>query len=129
MKKFLFWATFVVCSVVFLGCNKGGDPSTDAEVNRVKAAAVGAWQGQVQLLGGDPRNVVVTFTEASVSTNEGVSQKIVKWYAVGNDVYADLDDAMKTSLNVKVNGGDMNLAGNSTFFLANFPSKLTRVVK
>jgi len=129
MKKFLFWATLVACSLIFVGCKNGGDPSSDAEVNRIKAAAVGSWQGELVLLGGDPRTIVVTFTETKVTTNEGISQNIIKWHSIGNDVYADLDDVLKSSLNIKINGGEMNLTGNSTFTLANFPTKLTRVVK
>ena len=50
MKKFLFWATLVACSLIFVGCKNGSDPSSDAEVNRIKAAAVGSWQGELVLL-------------------------------------------------------------------------------
>lgn len=125
--KAIFAAIAVAAVALFAAsCTKTTDTGkNDAEVNRVKKAAVGTWTGKMsELLGG--KTVEVTFTETKVSTTGNFSANIKSWNWSGSKVYVTLDDEMGSNMYVEVSGSTMNLSGDSTTILANFPSTLTK---
>lgn len=126
-KKFFMFAAMLMtfAAITLTSCNKGNDPY-DAEIARVKAASQGDWVGELVNLVGDDEMVTVTFSETKVSTSKGVSANIVKWTCPDGNTWIELDDTQKTKLNIRVNGDNMELNGTTTFFLTNFPTKLTR---
>lgn len=126
MKKILMILAVVAVAVFTSVSCKKTDPQGD-EVARVKAAAMGDWTGTLSILAGGGE-VTVTFTETKITTTGDLTVNITRWYAIDKDVYVKLDDEMKTDMKIEVNGAQMNLAGNSTFFLMNFPSTLAKRV-
>lgn len=132
MKKFLFFATLVACSLMFFSCNKKNeaDPN-EAAIAKVKADAKGSWVGDIKsLLTDDKETVTVTFTETKITvvgteTNENVN--ITAWKCVdGKEVWVTLDDELKSALYVAVSGDQMVLRGSSSYTLNVFPETLTR---
>jgi hypothetical protein len=134
MKKFLFFATLVACSLLFFSCNKKNeaDPN-EAAIAKVKADAKGSWVGIIKPLLGDEdegEEVTVTFTENTISTTGNLKVNITEWKCVdGKEVWVNLDDESKSAMYIAVDGDNMTLKGSSTFILLNFPGKLTRVKK
>jgi hypothetical protein len=127
MKFKAIFAAIAVAAVALLAtsCNKTDTGNNDAEINRVKKAAVGTWTGQMsELLGG--KTIEVTFTESKVSTTGNFSANITAWKWSGTKVYVTLDDTMKSNMYVEVSGNTMKLSGDSTTILGNFPSTLTK---
>ena len=124
--KAIFAAIAVAAVALFAAsCSKTDTGNNDAEVNRVKKAAVGTWTGKMnELFGGE--TVEVTFTETKVSTTGNFTANIKSWNWSGEKVYVTLDDEMGSSMYVEVSGNTMKLSGNSTTILANFPSTLTK---
>ncbi len=125
--KAIFAAIAVAAVALFAAsCTKTTDTGkNDAEVNRVKKAAVGTWTGKMsELFGGE--TVEVTFTETKVSTTGNFTANIKSWNWSGSKVYVTLDDKMGSNMYVEVSGSTMNLSGDSTTILANFPSTLTK---
>lgn len=125
--KAIFAAIAVAAVALFAAsCTKTTDTGkNDAEVNRVKTAAVGTWTGKLsELFGGE--TVEVTFTETKVSTTGNFTANIKSWNWSGSKVYVTLDDKMGSNMYVEVSGSTMNLSGDSTTILANFPSTLTK---
>ena len=132
MKKVLFFATLVACSLMIFSCkgNTPADPNA-AAIAKVKADAQGAWVGDIKsLLTDDKETVTVTFTEKKITvvgtkTNENVN--ITAWKCVdGVEVWVTLDDELKSALYVAVSGDQMVLRGNSSYTLNVFPETLTR---
>ena len=133
MKKFLFFATLVACSLMIFSCKNGNTPSdpNEAAIAKVKADAQGSWVGDIKsLLTDDKETVTVTFTEKKITvvgteTNENVN--ITAWKCVdGKEVWVTLDDELKSALYVAVSGDQMVLRGNSSYTLNVFPETLTR---
>lgn len=127
MKIKAIIAAIAVAAVALLAvsCSKTDTGKNDAEVNRVKKAAVGTWVGKMsELFGG--KTVEVTFTETKVSTTGNFSANIKSWNWSGTKVYVTLDDTMGSNMYVEVSGSTMTLSGDSTTILANFPSTLTK---
>ena len=119
-----------VVAMAWTGCkNEPTDPN-QAKIAEVKKAAMGSWEGVTEPVYGAGEEVVVTFTEDKVSAafaEETVSANIKNWKCVdGQDVWIDMDDDMRTSMYVKVEGDKMWLTGNSSFFTENFPRELTK---
>lgn len=132
MKKVLFFATLVACSLMIFSC-KGNTPSdpNEAAIAKVKADAQGSWVGDIKsLFSDDKETVTVTFTEKKITvvgtkTNENVN--ITAWKCVdGVEVWVTLDDELKSALYVAVSGDQMVLRGNSSYTLNVFPETLTR---
>ncbi len=132
MKKVLFLATLVACSLMIFSC-KGNTPSdpNEAAIAKVKADAQGSWVGDLKsLFTDDVETVTVTFTEKKITvvgtqTNENVN--ITDWKCVdGVEVWVTLDDELKSALYVAVSGDQMVLRGNSSYTLNVFPETLTR---
>lgn len=134
MKKVLFFATLVACSLMFFGCNKNGalDPNQDA-IARVKTDAMGSWKGVTQALVGEGEEVVLTFTETKVTAefaDETVNANITAWKCVdGKEVWIELDDDLKTAVYIDVQLDAMTTRTNTSFGLNVFPPQLTRVKK
>lgn len=127
MKIKAIFAAIAVAAVALLAasCSKTDTGNNDAEVNRVKKAAVGTWTGKMsELFGG--KTVEVTFTETKVSTTGNFTANIKSWNWSGSKVYVTLDDEMGSNMYVEVSGSTMKLSGDSTTILANFPSTLTK---
>ena len=127
MKIKAIFAAIAVAVVALMAasCSKTDTGNNDAEVNRVKKAAVGTWTGKMsELLGG--KTVEVTFTETNVSTTGNFTANIKSWNWSGEKVYVTLDDVMGSNMYVEVSGSTMKLSGDSTTILANFPSTLTK---
>lgn len=127
MKIKAIFAALAVAAVALLAasCSKTDTGKNDAEVNRVKKAAVGTWTGKLsEMFGG--KTVEVTFTETKVSTTGNFTANIKSWNWSGSKVYVTLDDEMGSNMYVEVSGSTMNLSGDSTTILANFPSTLTK---
>ena len=127
MKIKAIFAAIAVAAVALLAasCSKTDTGNNDAEVNRVKKAAVGTWTGKMsEPFGG--KTVEVTFTETKVSTTGNFTANIKSWNWSGSKVYVTLDDEMGSNMYVEVSGSTMNLSGDSTAILANFPSTLTK---
>ena len=133
MKKFLFFATLVACSLMIFSCKNGNTPSdpNEAAIAKVKADAQGSWVGDIKsLLTDDKETVTVTFTEKKITvvgteTNENVN--ITAWKCVdGKEVWVTLDDELKSALYVAVSGDQMVLRGSSSYTLNVFPETLTR---
>ena len=115
----------VVAVAVFasVSCKKS-DPQAD-EIARVKAAVKGDWTGYLAIFAGG-EEVTVTFSETKITTTGNLSVNITRWYIIDNKVYVELDDELKTNMLISVSGSNLLLEGDSTFFLMNFPSVLTR---
>lgn len=127
MKIKAIFAAIAVAAVALMAasCYKSDTGNNDAEVNRVKKAAVGTWTGKMsELFGG--KTVEVTFTETKVSTTGNFTANIKSWNWSGSKVYVTLDDEMGSNMYVEVSGSTMKLSGDSTAILANFPSTLTK---
>ncbi len=127
MKIKAIFAAIAVAAVALMAtsCYKSDTGNNDAEVNRVKKAAVGTWTGKMsELFGG--KTVEVTFTETKVSTTGNFTANIKSWNWSGSKVYVTLDDEMGSNMYVEVSGSTMKLSGDSTTILANFPSTLTK---
>ncbi len=127
MKIKAIFAAIAVAAVALLAnsCYKSDTGKNDAEVNRVKKAAVGTWTGKLSELF-EGKTVEVTFTETKVSTTSNFTANIKSWNWSGSKVYVTLDDEMGSNMYVEVSGNTMNLSGDSTTILANFPSTLTK---
>ena len=131
MKKILFFATLVACSLMIFSC-KGNTPAdpNEAAIAKVKADAQGSWVGELKsLLTDDSETVTVTFTDKKITvvgteTNENVN--ITEWKSDGKEVWVLLDDDLKSALFVAVSGDQMVLRGSSTYTLNVFPATLTR---
>ena len=123
MKKVLvIFAAIALLAMSAISCTK--DPSS-SEIDRIKKECQGQWKGNMSdLLGG--KEVTVTFSGNKVSTTGNFSANITKWFEVNGLVYGELDDEMKSSLGIAINGNTMHLTSNSTIIL-NFPGTLTRV--
>ena len=126
MKKFL-----TILAVAFVGilsvssCQNKDNGDENAAVVGVRNAAIGTWEGKMSdLFGGE--TVTVTFTANKVSTSKGINVNIKEWKGALGSVWAVLDDTMQSNLVVSITGNTMTLGGDSTFILANFPSKLTK---
>ena len=132
MKKMLFFATLVACSMLFFSCGKQNtpaDPNAEA-IAKVKAEAMGSWKGNLISLapGKEGEEVTVTFSENKITTTGNLTVNITAWKCVdGEDVWVEMDDEMKSAMYVKVNGEKMYLNGNSSFIVSNFPPELERV--
>ena len=126
MKKFFLMATLAVCAVLFVGC-KQNEPSDPAA--KVKAACVGDWKGTLIILGEESEEVTVTFTEERVTTTGNFTAKLSNWRAIDGQVWVDLDDEMKSAMNIAIDGVNMTIKGNSTAITMNFPEKLTKLLK
>lgn len=127
MKIKAIFAAIAVAAVALMAtsCYKTDTGNNDAEVNRVKKAAVGTWTGKMsEMFGG--KTVEVTFTETKVSTTGNFTANIKSWNWSGSKVYVTLDDEMGSNMYVEVSGSTMKLSGDSTAILANFPSTLTK---
>lgn len=127
MKIKAIFAAIAVAAVALMAtsCYKSDTGNNDAEVNRVKKAAVGTWTGKMsEMFGG--KTVEVTFTETKVSTTGNFTANIKSWNWSGSKVYVTLDDEMGSNMYVEVSGSTMKLSGDSTTILANFPSTLTK---
>jgi len=127
MKIKAIFAAIAVAAVALMAasCSKTDTGNNDAEVNRVKKAAVGTWTGKMsEMFGG--KTVEVTFTETKVSTTGNFTANIKSWNWSGSKVYVTLDDEMGSNMYVEVSGSTMKLSGDSTTILANFPSTLTK---
>lgn len=100
------------------------------EINRVKNAAIGSWEGKMsELFGG--QIVEVLFTDSTVATNSNFNANIKSWNlsATSNKVYVVLDDEYSSCMYVEVYGSTMNkmeLSGDSTNILKYFPKTLTK---
>ena len=132
MKKMLFFATLVACSMLFFSCGKQNtpaDPNAEA-IAKIKAEAMGSWKGNLISLvpGKEGEEVTVTFSENKITTTGNLTVNITAWKCVdGKDVWVEMDDEMKSAMYVKVNGEKMYLSGNSSFIVSNFPPELVRV--
>ena len=118
-----------VAALTFMGCKQNTpSDSNEAQIAKVKKAAMGSWVGEIKpLLGGEGETVTVTFTETKITTTGNLTVNILAWNCVnGADVWVEMDDDMASVMYVRVEGNKMYLAGNSTFVLANFPSELTK---
>lgn len=129
---FLFAAMLMaVTAMTMTSCESKNGGSYDAEVARVKAAAQGSWEGELFSLVGENEIITVTFTETKVSTKDsegdGVSANIQSWTYSDGKVVLQLDDDMSSKLYiVRVYNNEMELSGNSTFTMTNFPTILTK---
>ena len=134
MKKMLFFATLVACSLMFFSCEKKNnvDPN-EAAIAQVKADAQGTWEGTTEPLYGDGEFVTITFTEKKVTAvfeDDKAEANILAWKCVdGKEVWIEMDDDMKSALYVAVSGDKMTTKGNSTFTVNVFPPTMTRVKK
>jgi len=130
MKKMLFFATLVACSLMFFSCEKKTVDPNQAAIDKVKAAAMGTWEGTTHPFMAEGEFVTVTFTETKATVvfdDETVNVNITSWNCEdGVLVWVDLDDDMRSALYIAVDGDNMTTGGNSTFIWDCFPPAMTR---
>jgi len=130
MKKFLFLAVLAVSSLLFVSCEKSVTDPNETAIAKVKAGAMGTWEGTTHPFMGEGEFVTVTFTEKKVTIefdDETVNANIVSWNCTdGVNVWILLDDEMGSKLYISVNGDEMNTGGDSTFIWSCFPPTMTR---
>lgn len=130
MKKFLFFAAFVACSVLFFSCENKTVDVNESAIARVKAEARGSWEGRQLSLVDEGEWVTVTFSDTKISIvgeEQTTNVNITEWKCIdGVDVWVNLDDKQKSSLHIAVKGDIMTTGGNTNFTMYNIPSELTR---
>jgi len=130
MKKFLFLAVLAVSSLLFVSCEKTVTDPNQAAIDKVKAGAMGSWEGTTRPFMGEGEHVTVTFTENKATVvfdDETVNVNITSWNCKdGVNVWVDLDDDMRSALYIAVDGDNMTTGGNSDFIWSCFPPSMTR---
>ena len=130
MKKILFLAVLAVSSLLFVSCDKSVTDVNETAIAKVKAGAMGSWEGTTQPFMGDGEFVTVTFTEKKVTiefADETANANITSWNCIdGVHVWLLLDDSESSKLYITVNGDNMTTIPNSTFTVNCIPPTMTR---
>lgn len=142
MKKFLFFAAIVACSLICVSCETEYSPEDDDPIEQknpnleeLKAAVKGSWYGEIQPLYGEGGTfATVTFTDNTFTVyqdEQTLRFDILYWDTNDIVVWVVLDEGKgDRNYNMFValkENGMLHLSSNDPYIIDNVPWDLVRV--